>query len=198
MEYNNAAKGENSAYYSIFRRQIYLGMMELFNRHHPTRGSYCDWAQVMGLFSYGKMALDRGTVFRYNLTGWTTTEEINRQNIRIYTEAGLPAEALKCSALLLYLDLFVFTAFCKAPFTRAERESVFAALGGALTPFLQQVKDTPDAYSTTMRYLAELAGQEQDAMSRFHIALVMANQVQEGLKDRYVEYYQQAMQFSGA
>lgn len=193
LEYNDAAQGDNSAFYSIFRRDPYLDLMELFNRHHPTKAGYCDWGLVMALFSYGKMALDRATVFRYNSTVWADAEASARKNIRLYTDAGLPAEALKYSALLLYLDLFVFIAFPKAPLTPAERMNAIAMLGGALTPFLHAVRNAPDEHGETMRYLAELAEQEQDAMGRFHIALVMANQIQEGLKDRYLAYYSQAM-----
>ena len=192
LEYIDAAQGDNSAFYSIFRREPYLALMELFIHHHPTKGGYCDWALMAALMSYGRMALDRGTVFRYNFTGWSTKDEIDQRNSRLYTSAGLPADAAKYSALLLYLDLFVFTAR-KSPPTPEEHAGLNDLMGRVLAPFIREVGSVPRDYSETMVYLAELAGQETDMMSRFHIALVMANQIQDGLKDRYVEYYQRAV-----
>lgn len=193
MEYSKLAGGDNSAFYSIFRREPYADLMQLFADHHPTRGAYCDWAQVTALFAYGKMAYDPSTVFKYNKDQWSNIQKIEKQVVRLFVEAGLPADSEKYDALLRFLDLFVFLSRPRSPLAATESQEALAFLSGAFfNIYLRQVKQSPEKYSETMRYLADLALEEVDMMSRFHIALVMADNIKPGLKNGYIEFYKAA------
>ena len=193
LEYNKLAGGDNSAFYSIFQKEAYLALMELFIHHHPTKGGYCDWAQVTALFAYGKMAYDPSTVFRYNMDQWSSMDQIQKQVVRLFVEAGLPADSEKYDALLRFLDLFVFLSRTRSPLTAEEARSTLAMLSVVFFgSYLRQVKQSPEKYSETMRYLADLALEEVDMMSRFHIALVMADNIKPGLKNGYIEFYKAA------
>ncbi len=196
IEYSQAASGDNSAFYSVFRRSAYLDLMDLFNRHHPTKGAYCDWSQVTALISYGKMALDQGTLYRYNISGWQSNLLIEKNILKAFTDAGLSEDAQKYEALLRYLDIFVFISSRKSPPTQGEMDDVKAFLSGpVLGGFFSTVSNRSNIYSETMRYLAEIAEKEQDSMGRFRIALLMIGQLREDLKDRYLEYYKVALQY---
>lgn len=198
IEYAQAAAGDNSAFYSIFRRKAYIDLMDLFARHHPTKGAYCDWAQVTALFAFGKMQLDRSSVYRYNFAGWHDQKLIDKKNIELFLAADLPADAKKYAPLLQYLDIFIFVSSKQAPLTPDDAINAKAILSGSVfAGFLTMVAQQPQAYSETMRYLAELARSEQDIMGRFQIALIMAGQIREGLKEQYFDYYRTALQYEG-
>lgn len=198
IEYAQAAAGNNSAFYSIFRRAAYINLMDLFARHHPTKGAYCDWAQVTALFAFGKMQLDRSTIYRYNFSGWHEQRLIDQKNVDLFLAAGLPADTGKYAPLLQYLDIFTFVSSPKAPLSQEDAINAKAILSGSVFGgFLTMVSQRPQAYSETTRYLAELAKSEQDIMGRFQIALILAGQIQDGLKERYIDYYRTALQYEG-
>ena len=197
-EYSRAANGDNSAFYSVFRRPAYLDLMDLFNRHHPTKGAYCDWSQVIALICYGKMALDKGTIYRYNIGGWQSNLLIETNIVKSFSESGLSSDAQKYEVLLRYLDIFVFISSRKIPLSQNELYDLKAFLSGpSFDSFLAIISNNPSHYNETMHYLAEIARKEQDIIGRFRIALMMAGQLREDLKDRYLEYYKAALQYEG-
>lgn len=192
-EYIKAAGGSNSAFYSIFRKEPYLALMELFNKHHPTKGGYCDWVQVIALFAYGKMAYDPSTIFKYNMDQWSSMDMIQQQGTRLFVEAGLPADAKKYEGLLQFLDLFVFLSRPRSPLSEEDAQNARAFLSlDYFTIYLNFVKETPEKYSKTMKYLTDLALKELEVDTRFHIALMMADDIKPGLKNGYIEFYKAA------
>lgn len=198
LEYLGLAGGDNSAFYSIFRRNQYINLMELFSRHHPTRGAYCDWSQLGSLFAYGKMARDAGTTFRYNFEGWKNKTIVDQKIVDSYLAVGLPADSQKYHVLLLYLDMFVFVSARIAGLTPEGMANATAALSGMVfSIFLKEIAERPKNHTDTMRYLAELAAAEPDPIGHFQIALVMANQIRDGLKEDYITYFKAAKTFEG-
>lgn len=194
LEYNQVAGGDNSAFYSIFRREPYTAMMALFLQHHPTRGGYCDWAKVMALFAYGRMAYDPGTIFKYNFEQWSSNALIAEKTVALYEGAGLPADGQKYHMLLLFLDLFVFLSRPGTPLGEEQRlNAISVTAGSVFNGFLSQVKQAPENYSETMQYLCEMASEEFDSFSRFQIGLLMADNIKSGLKDGYIAYYKAAV-----
>ncbi|CAN7481741.1 hypothetical protein LJR030_004950 [Rhizobium sp. LjRoot30] len=193
-EYIAARGSSNSAFYSIFRKEPYLALMELFNHHHPTKGGYCDWAQVLALFAYGKMAYDPSTIFKYNMDQWSSKDMIQKQGIRLFVEAGLPADGQKYEGLLQFLDLFVFLSRARLPLSDEEKQNARAFLSFEyFTVYLNIVKQSPEKYSKTMQYLADMALNQLEIDTRFHIALMMADDIKPGLKNGYIEFYKAAM-----
>jgi len=194
LQYIEVAGETNSAFYSIFRRMPYLDFMELFAKHHPTKGGYCDWAQVMALFAYGKMAYDPSTIFKYNKDQWSTTPQIRKQSARLFVDAGLSDDAKKYEVLLQFLDLFVFLSRSRSPLAVDETQKALAFVAlEYFTLYLREVDKSPEKYSETMRYLTDLALKQPDVASRFHIALMMADDIKPGLKNGYIEFYRAAM-----
>ena len=192
--YLNNAGGNNSNYYSMYRRDVFGGLLSLFLSAHPTQGSYCDWALSLALVASGKMAHDPGTVFHYNMDNWGSREKIDALNTTIYTAVGLPEGSDRYEHLLMFLDLYVMAARKDTPLTEPQKtklanDIVLMTMGR----FVRRVKQTPDDYDETTRYLVELAMAEQNSLGIFQIALMMADILQPGLKDRYVEFFRRAV-----
>lgn len=193
-QYIAGSKGNNSLYYSMFRRAIYQPLMHAFVAHHPTRGLYSDWALLLSLVCYGKMAHDPSTQFRYNMENWDSADKIAETRERHFREAGLPPEAVRFEALLMYLDTFVFAMRLASPVPREERPRLGAAITRRLLgAFLQTVAAQPGDYDETVRHLAVMAGEEPDSFVRFQIALLMVDRLQAGLKDRYLAFVRALM-----
>lgn len=193
LEYSRKAEGDNSAFYSIFRRQPYMDLMRLFAEHHPTKGGFSDWAMSLALFSYGRMGYDPGTIYHYNADQWAGSEKVEKKNLELFSAAGLPAHTTLFQPLLMALDVFVFVGRPGTPLDQQQAlNAISMASGGVLDGFLGAVARAPDQYNETVRYLVDLARTETDAFGRFQLALVMADQLKPGLKDAYVAFYRAA------
>jgi hypothetical protein len=193
-EYLGVAGGDNSAFYSIFRREPYLSLLDLFNAAHPTRGAYCDWSQVEAMFSCGKMAYDGSILFRYNFHQWSTPELIAESDRKLYTSAGLSEDSNRYMVLLRYLDTFIMVARAGSPLGRSR--ALDAAQRG-VTPFMEgfvrTVRQHPENYDAEFRYLVDMAAASGDHMEKLQIAFLMADRVKPGLKDGYVSFFRAAM-----
>ena len=193
-QYVDGAKGNNSLYYSMFRREVFVSLIHAFAEHHPTKGMYCDWALMLTMICYGKMAHDPGTVFRYNMGKWDSAEKIDGMVVDLYRNAGLPTEATKFDSLLMYLDLFVLAMRSASPVTPEQRQRIGRSVTNRLLgPFIQKVANAPEDYDGTVRHLATMAIEAQDSFMQFQIALMMIDRLQPGLKDRYVAFVKAVM-----
>ncbi|MBB4066930.1 hypothetical protein [Gellertiella hungarica] len=192
-EYSEKAKGDNSAFYSIFRREPYLGLMRLFGNHHPIKGGFADWAMALALFAYGRMAYDPSIIYQYNADQWSTPEKTAARNLQLFQDVGMPPHTTLFQPLLMTLDVFTFVARPGTPLSREEALDAMSVIGGEmLNGFLNQVVRQPKDYSEKIGYLAELARAETDAFARFQLALIMVDDLKPGLKDAYVRFYQMA------
>lgn len=193
LEYARAAGGDNSGFYSIFRREHYVGLLSLFLDHHPIKGAFIDWAFALALFAYGRMAYDPSILFRYNADQWATVELTDKKNQEIFAACGLPPHTTIYQPLLMALDVFCFV--CR-PGTPLNRDSALDAAsivaGDLMNTFLNQVTLDPTDYSERMRYLVELARAEDQAFARFQLGLMMVDELRPGLKDGYLHFFKVA------
>jgi hypothetical protein len=194
MTYNGHAKGDNAAYYSIFRRAPFVDLHRFFIEHHPVKGGFADWALACVLFSYGKMAYDPGTIFRYNAHQWDRRDKIDGQMRTLYAAAGLPENSDHFALLLLYLDMLIMALRRGTPLDEAgKRDLVVNAGVPILAGFCRKVLAEPGAYDERTAHLARMVLDERNANSQFSLALLLADGLTAGLKDRYQAFYQKAM-----
>lgn len=192
--YMAKAQGNNSLYYSMYRRDVFVSLLHAFTQHHPTRGSYCDWALSQALVSYGKMAHDPGTILRYNMDKWDSAGKIAEMYQALYTGVGLPAGSEKFENLLIYLDVFILSTRPGTPLPQDQRQKLGVAINSRLLgPFIKQVANKPDNFDGVLLHLSNMVLEEKDSFSQFQIALLMADRVQPGLKDRYVDFLKAMM-----
>lgn len=193
VHYMEQADGDNGSYYSIYRRDVFTSLVHLFIESHPTKGGYCDWALMLTLAAYGKFAHDPGTIYRYNMDNWDTAEKINRNNALFFERAGLPVDTGKYALLLQFLDVFIMATRGGTPLAQEDRQRlgkdiVNILLGG----FVQQVAENPENFDGTLKHLATMVLDERDSFTQFQIGMMMADRIQPGLKDRYVEFLKTA------
>ena len=104
-----AAQGTNMAIFSFWRRSVFKSIMDLWFLHHPTKGTYCDWAVMNALVSSGKVIVDPSVCYFYNLQNWAGTPDVIQAQIdRAFTSAGLPKGSSRYGSLFNAIDSFIF------------------------------------------------------------------------------------------
>lgn len=194
IHYMEEGRGDNGSYYSAYRRDVFASLFHLFRTAHPTRGDYCDWAILYTLAAYGKLAHDSSTIYRYNFHKWDTAEKIEVENQKLYSRVGLPEDYRKYERLLQFLDVFILATRSGTTLSTRDRQRLSKDLVNIfMAGFVRQIADNPQDFDGTMRHLADMVLDEQDSFTQFQIGLMMADRVQAGLKDRYVEFVKIAL-----
>jgi hypothetical protein len=190
MAYNEKAGGDNSAYYSIFRRKPFIDLHRFYFNHHPLKAGYCDWALATTMFASGKMIYDPGTIFKYNNHNWDKGVKIEGGLQSIYREVGLPADSGRFSLLLLYLDLMIF-ALRRGSLLDDRGKHDLAENAGwpILENFWRKASAAPDAYNAETMALCSRLGAGIGVDQQFEIALQLADQLQPGLTERYRAFH---------
>lgn len=197
VSYMTTNVNNNAGFYSIFRREIWLSTLDLFNRFHPTRAAFSDWAISIALFTSGKMASDPGLRYRYNMGKWATKGLIEERRTEMFAEAGLPEKAQAYERLFLFLDVFVLVNRVGSPVAIDERQRLGKlAVQLLFSTFIRRVAEKPEEYEEGVAALAEMVLEEQDSFVQFQLGLLMAERLQPGLKDKYVRFIQASV--SGA
>ncbi|MVA70424.1 glycosyltransferase [Agrobacterium vitis] len=191
LAYLQNSPTNNGGFYSILRREVWLATMDLFLRSHPTQAATCDWAVALSLFSTGKMAHDPSIRYRYNAAKWADKAQIDAERKVMLLEAGLPESAVHYEMLLLFLDVFVLINRVGSPLSIDERQRLGKfTVNRFLGSFIKEVADSPELYAEGVTGLAEMALEETDSFTQFQIAMLMAERLQPGLKDKYVAFIQ--------
>lgn len=188
-EYNGKARGNNTFYYSCYRTSIFRGLIMLFQKEHPLRGGYCDWALMFTLVSAGKFLHDAATLYRYDLGRWSLAQGIKEANESLFLAAGLPAEAEHYGSLLRFVDIHVFLAWRGLGLSPEERQGAQLANARlALSAFLDQVKVKPQFFDEEVHYLAGVIRQAGDLDVAFNLSLLILDRLQDGLSTRYAAF----------
>jgi hypothetical protein len=191
MAYNEKAGGDNSAYYSIFRRKPFIDLHRFHFTHHPLKFGNWDWALATTLFASGKMLYDPGTIFKYNNHNWDKAAKIDEHLRASYQSVGLPADSGRFGLLLLYLDL-VILAQRRGSLLNDEGKRDLAENAGwpILANFWRKVSAAPDAYTAETMALCSRLGAGTGVDQQLEIALQLADQLQPGLTERYRAFHQ--------
>ncbi|TWD57761.1 hypothetical protein FB480_101514 [Agrobacterium vitis] len=195
--YLENAKGDNTGYYSLYRRQPFLQAISFIAAYHPTRGSYTDWAVALALLASGKMLHDPSILYSYTLGRWADPAAAQQALIDLYVGAGLPPSAARWDRLFVYLDLYVLVSSAVVDLPQDEKQALLARLSsGLLLDFISRVSAAPQGLDNECLYLCEMIAEESDSFMRFQMALLLIDRVQAGLKDRYITFFRQAISMS--
>ncbi|MBB4954612.1 hypothetical protein H4S14_002501 [Agrobacterium vitis] len=197
MAYMEQGLSNKAPFYSIFRRYVWLSVMDLFHRFHPNRAGFCAWALSFALITSGKMASDPSIRYHYNKSAWRTNELILSRRKEIFTEVGLPEKAMHYEHLFWFLDVFVLINSAGSTLSIDERQHLGKLVVNVLLgKFIVEVANSPELFDDGIGTLAEMALEETDSFAQFQLGLLMIERVQPGLKDKYVTFIQAAI--SGA
>ena len=99
-----------------------MPLMELWLIHHPTKGSYCDWAMMHALASCGKAVIHPAASYFYNLHNWAgDDQEVSDQVEKAFLAAGLPAGSGAYENLFHAIDSYIFINRKDSPVEAQER-----------------------------------------------------------------------------
>lgn len=104
QSYMRQCAGKNCMLYSFFRHNVLLESLRLFDRVHPTRAMYLDWALMLRLVSLGRIAHDKASLLLYQNNNWDTAFHIRESNERLFTDVGLSPRGALFIPFLLALD----------------------------------------------------------------------------------------------
>lgn len=193
LEYNGKARGNNSIYYSIFRTDVFRGLLKLFAEHHPTCGAYCDWAITFALVAAGRVVFDPSTIYRYDLGRWAEKQSAIETKRNLFLQSGLPGDTEKFSALLRFLDVHCFLATEILPLSAGMRSNAVATNARlALSTFLREVKNAPQNYGAEVLRIADEIAQASDIARAVELSFSMTDEILPGLGERYARFYQAA------
>jgi hypothetical protein len=189
MAYNDRAKGDNAAYYSIFRRAPFVDLHRFFLANHPLKSGNGDWALAATLFACGKIAYDPGTVYKYNFHQWDDPTKIGNQIDSIYEAAGLEASADKFKLLFLFVDMMILSQRAGSPLD-AEGQLDLAIGAGApiFNGFCREVARNSDAYSDRVHALTNSVIGHSDPTRRLDTAIALLDDIRPGLSDAYDQF----------
>lgn len=123
LENWKASNGCNMAIFSFWRRTLLKSIFDLLFIHHPTKGTYCDWAWMNGLVSSGKIVMDPSLSYFYNLQNWAgSSEAIQGQLDRAFVTSGLPAGSSAYGSLFNAIDSYIFINRQDSPLNENERK----------------------------------------------------------------------------
>ncbi len=190
------ASGSNLGFFSFWRREVLKSVMDLWMIHHPTKGSYIDWAAMDGLISSGTAILHPSVCYCYNLQNWSgTRNEINTEVDRHFVNAGLPRGSGAYQVLFMGIDSFIFVGRKDSPIPTLEREQ--AATTG-LSVYLQNyIRGLPQ--SSPHENAEEIAALSQklignDSVEKIFKAISdILDAIQPGLGRKYRDYYEFAI-----
>lgn len=186
--YNEKSGGDNSAFYSIYRRVPFSNLMNHFYARHPTKAGNGDWALAYTLFSYGKLAYDPSTILKYNFHKWSTEQQVQAQVDAIFAAAKLDEKAKHYRQLLIYLDIMIMTHSHVSPLGEADRADIAANAGRSfLRGFQNRVLQNPETYgpevvATVASWMANAAQDVDDDLKR---AIDLTAFIQPSLSDAY-------------
>ncbi len=190
-EYARRTRGNNSVFYSICRSDYYIGLLRQFYARHPTKGGYCDWSITTALIASGKVVYDPAIVYRYNLGRWSNSDTLEIAKESLFAQVGLPPAVQDFYPLLRFIDTYIMLMSRHLPLSELQRDkalSINSTMG--LAVFVNAVKGKPERYDETVHHLVDLIVDETELNTVFIIALMLADSIQPGLKDRYIAYYQ--------
>lgn len=192
-EYRQKLAGDNTLYYSYFRRDDFreiLGLLE----GHPIATGDMDWSLVYALIANGKVLADPSTRFRYDIGKWRWTEGIAASIETIYQTAGLPREAIAFEHLFRFLDSYVFAFRRTLRLQEMERiKSLYACAVIFLGHVLHSSETQPQKFVGFEREIGMLRAvlKEPDdyLINVFDVAAQVAERLKPGLYEGYIRWF---------
>jgi hypothetical protein len=192
-EYRQKVAGDNTLYYSCFRRDDFHEILGLLDGHPIATGDM-DWAMVYSLVANGKVRHDPSTRFRYDIGKWRWQEGIEASIETIYRTAGLPREAIAFEHLFRFMDSYVFAFRRTSRLSEIERiKSLYAGAVIFLGHTLHSAENQPQKFIGFEREIAMLRAilKEPDdyLVDVFEVCAQIADRLKPGLHERYIRWF---------
>ena len=192
-EYRQKVSGDNTLYYSYFRRSDFREIAGLLGSHPIATGDM-DWALVYSLLANGRVLYDGSTRFRYDIGKWRWAEGIAASVEAIYQRVGLPREAIAFEHLFRFMDSYVFAFRRTSRLSDIERiKSLYAGAVIFLGHTLHTAENQPAKFIGYEREIAMLraALKEPDdyLVNIFEACAQIADRLKPGLNEKYIHWF---------
>ncbi|MDB5524798.1 MAG: glycosyltransferase protein [Rhizobium sp.] len=193
-EYRNKIGGDNSLYYSYFRRSDFEELIRLVETNHPTGAGDIDWAIVYALLANGKIAYDRSTILKYDIGKWRWNEGIEASIDNIYASAGLPRQAVAFASLFRFMDSYVFAFRRTLAVSDIERIKVLYAFAiiflGQLLHISEKQPEQFDGFEKELQILRAVLKEPDDYLVNvFEVCARIADRLKPGLHAQYIGWF---------
>ncbi|MCM2440308.1 hypothetical protein HGO34_11340 [Agrobacterium vitis] len=189
QQYIDSIGGNNALYYSIYRSQLFAGILKIFHDHHPTRGAYCDWSFVVTFLCCGKVLHDPALIYCYDLGQWQTSAVLEASFEALLLQVGLPATARHYHEFLLFLDVHSLLGWRDLPLAAQDRDDAIGAnVRFNLRVFCNRVARQPDLYPQEVKDAVAALGTAADPETLFATILPVADSLRPGLAEEYRRY----------
>lgn len=189
--------GMNTTLFSCFRRELMQDLIGEIQAHHPTKGGYSDWSWVLGLVSSGPLVSNPHLLYVYNNRNWTTSEDIARNTMRTFRDAGLPEDASQILLPLTALDAFGTICRDSSPVPVEEkREAGLFALTVYFDSFVARLRDdafTRDFAPDRLDLAREMAREAVEPREKLAASLLLAEAWIPGSQEAYTRYFGQTL-----
>ncbi len=192
-EYRQKVDGNNTLYYSYFRRDDFSELSRLLARHPIAIGDM-DWSLVYSLLSNGKVLYDGSTLFRYDIGKWRWREGIDASIEAIYQTAGLPREAIAFEHLFHFMDSYVFAFRRTSRLSEIERIKLLYACAVIFLGHMLRVADEQPAkvigFEREIAMLrAALKEPDDYLVNIFEVCARIAERLKPGLYEQYINWF---------
>ena len=189
--------GANTSLFSFFESKLLKTYYDEMRSLHPYNGGYSDWAWVLGLISTGPLISNPSLLYLYNNRNWSTNEDIERNTVRTFTDAGLPKEAAFVLPLLLALDSLGMICRASSPVDIDEkRDAGLFAVEVYFQSFVQRLRDAARGGGDINRKLKgarELVNDSSTTIDKLAASLLITEQWIAGARDAYLSYYRKML-----
>jgi hypothetical protein len=183
--------GTNSTLFNCFRRDIIADLYKNIELH-PTDGGYFDWAFVLAIASSGMVISYPKLLYIYNNRNWLTTQQIEKNTNRLFSEVGLTEENAQILTAHLALDSFTlinrFSCNLRAADKLAAGEFALNSYFLSFCNILLHSKLDYMMSSNRIRLCRQLAGWAANTPQRIAALLVIIDEWNPGLAEKYIEF----------
>jgi hypothetical protein len=185
--------GANTTLFSCFRRSLLQDLLLGIDAHHPTRAGYTDWSMVLGLVSSGKVLAEPRLLYVYNNRNWLTAEDIARNTVRTFVDAGLPTDAAQILQPLTAVDAFATICRASSPVSADEKlEAACYAVEVYFDGFARQLCEPafvntidPDRRQTATQLVLDA----RTPVDKLAASLLIVDEWLPGRHDAYQDYF---------
>lgn len=197
IKYFDVNGGANITLFSFFKRSLATNIFSDFHEFHPTKGGYTDWAIALGLLSSGQLPKYNKLLYIYNNSNWDTQENVNKNILKAFAQAGLPQETVHLLPIFNALDSFAAISRKNSPIAADEKmEAAYYALLMYFNGYAKSItgiitKNNP--HDEKLKSMQNIISEVSTPLEVLAACLLIIDIWLPGYADRYQKYFNETL-----
>ena len=190
IQYYKNASGNNTTYYSFYRKSDLNDIFSLL-LNHPTKGGYIDWAITISLVATGKVLVDSSKMLIYRNTNWFgDAKYIENQARGLYEQCNLKKNSFFYQRVFRAIDCFILIMRKNSRIATDEKiEAAEFVLNENLTLFFKDFKDNIDKFEEHEKNEIKKINIETNIETKLNYILNILYNHMPSLKEDYEKFY---------